>query len=306
MNFFLKKPKNFNAYIQNRQSRNSTINFLRGRRLYDVKVANQTDLEIIKNTIDQLPIHVGIISEFAKSMQYFSDVTGIEWQKEINVKRITFKRPAMQDLDAATIALILENNPLDYDLYQYGLDRFNQTCQLTKTPSIRFTKDKYAHVIPYVTKTCLFEFSMQHKTFIKKNFIFFKDLTFYLLKEKKILDGFIFVQTWNATFVNTIRHYYGNSNLEKAINLVVDESIDPLEQTYQIGQSIEVHLIALKNQEPLLNKPLVFIPAIVAMPVIKPPVKQGLFKRIFKKKISAHRGLVQSRQKPKLNSYSIK
>jgi hypothetical protein len=125
---------------------------------------------------------------------------------------------------------------------------------------------------------------MQHKTFIKKNFIFFKELTFYLLKEKKILDGFIFVQTWNATFVNTVRHCYGNSNLEKAINLVVDESIDPLEQTYQIGQSIEVHLIALKNQEPLLNKPLVFIPAMVAMPVIKPPVKQGLFKRIFKKK----------------------
>ena len=79
------KPINFKSYIKNRQTQNGVTNFLVGRRMYDLHAANDSDLENVLEVIDELPIHVGIFEEFATSMKYFSDKTGIKWKKNIEL-----------------------------------------------------------------------------------------------------------------------------------------------------------------------------------------------------------------------------
>lgn len=239
MKFFRKKPLIFEEYIMNTQTQNATINFLKGRRLYDIIVPTKTDLKEIIDAIDSIPIHVGIFEDFEASMQFFSNVTNIKWKKEIPIKRMTFKRPDKEDVSEEIKKLILDNNKLDMELYNYCLDKFSKVKDDLKIKKIKFLKNKYNDVIPYVAKTCFFEFCMTNKKFIKQNFNYFKDLTFYLLKDKNIKDGFIFTQMWNETFVKSISYHFPNTAFSNMLENSFNVNSDPLDQTVGIAESLD-------------------------------------------------------------------
>ncbi len=283
MNFFRKKPTCFIDYIKDRQTQNSTINFLKGRRLYDTKIPTISDLDDVLDAIEQIPIYVGIFEEYEKSMQYFSDVTDIKWKKEMEVKRITFKRPLISELNEETKELILEHNKLDIELYQFSLEKFNALKKGLKDPKINFTKDKYTHIIPYVVKTCLFEFCMDNKKFIKQNFTFFKDLTFYLLKQKDIKDGLIFTRTWNETFINAISQHFPESIFLQKLKSEYILDGDPLDETYKIAKSVDDFFKENSLNSHSFYTPMQFSASLVVEIKLPKIDKKGFFSQFFKK-----------------------
>ncbi|PIZ56115.1 MAG: hypothetical protein COY22_02185, partial [Candidatus Tagabacteria bacterium CG_4_10_14_0_2_um_filter_40_13] len=211
----------------------------KGRRFLGIQKATVNDLDDVLDAIEQIPIHVGIFEEFAASMQYFSEVTDIKWENEMEVKRMTFRRPQISDLAEDTKSLILKNNSLDLELYQFCLERFNSIKSGLKDSKITFIKDKYNHVIPYALNACLFEFCMNNKKFINQNLLFFKDLTFYLLKQKGIKDGLIFTKTWNETFLKAVDHHFPNSMFYQKLALVFNKDGDPLEEIEKIAKAVD-------------------------------------------------------------------
>ena len=86
------KPKDFKAYIKSRQTQNYVVNFLKGRRMYDLHTAKEQDLKDIIEAVEKLPIHMGIFENFSESLTYFSLNTGIKWKKKINSLQINLAR----------------------------------------------------------------------------------------------------------------------------------------------------------------------------------------------------------------------
>jgi hypothetical protein len=254
--------------------------------LYDIRIPSESDLEDILDAIDQIPIHIGIFEAFADSMTYFEQIADLKWKKEIDAKRITFKRPLVSELNQATKDLILECNALDLELYDYGLKKFKAIQKTLKPSKITFNKDKYLHIIPYVAKTCLFEFCVEHKKFIKAHFLFFKDLTFYLLKTLQIKDGKNFTKVWNATFVHSIQQHFPNSLFEKQITAAYQEQKDPLETTTQLGSVIDQFFKKYKQEAHPFYVSMHFSEQLIikeALNLSQSPKKESLFRRFFKK-----------------------
>lgn len=241
-NFFRKKPKSLESYIHNVQTQNATINFLKGRRLYAIQRANEEDLEDVLEAIDELPIHIGLFEEFSDSLNYFGSVLDIDWPREMIAKRMTFQRPTVAELDSSTKEMILECNSLDLELYEYGQDRFQkQKEQLgANWKPIVFDKDKYDHVIPYVRKTCLLEFCLKHKKFIKVNFEYFKKLNFYLLDNKAIYDGKHYVSLFNQILSTSIQKQFPDSSLSKQVQQAYEKKKDELKTTSEIANVIDL------------------------------------------------------------------
>lgn len=233
------KPTNFEDYIKNYQTQNGVVNFLMGRQFFSTRKANEDDLEDIIKTIDTIPIHVGIFEEFETSLQYFSDVANIKWKKEIDVKRMTFNRPKVDELSNDIKALILENNQLDLKLYEYCLNKFDEIKKVTKKVSIEFKKDKYNHIIPYSVSMCLFEFCMENKKFINYNKPFFKQLTSFMITDLKITDGLVFTKTWNETFLNAISYYYPDSPLYDLLKKNYNPDNDALDETNKLANILD-------------------------------------------------------------------
>ena len=271
------KPINFKSYIKNRQTQNGVTNFLVGRRMYDLHAANDSDLENVLEVIDELPIHVGIFEEFATSMKYFSDKTGIKWKKNIEVKRMTFKRPLVDELSEELKDLILENNQLDQKLYEHCLLKFNALKSKYSQPNINFIKDKYNHVIPYSAKCCFFEFCMENKKFIKQNFNYFKSLTFYLLNNRKIRDGKEYCVIWNESFLKAIGDQYPNSDFYNSISNSYNNEGDPLEETTRIANTVDEFFTINKNNANQYYQPLKFKEELVVQ-----QQKKGFFRSLFK------------------------
>ena len=270
------RPKNFKAYVKSKQTQNYVVNFLKGRRMYDLHSAKEQDLKDILEVVQKLPIHIGIFENFSESLTYFSKNTGIKWKKNIEVKRMTFKRPKSDEISKEIRDLIIENNQLDIQLYNYAFKKFNElNPKLIKT-NISFTKDKYSHVIPYSAKWCFFEFCMENKKFIKQNLGYFKSLTFFLINEKGIRDGRIFTQAWNESFLNTISIHFPNSNFEKSLITAFNNSSEPLEQTDEIAKALDIFFNENKNKVNNFYKPLVF-----NSNQVKIPIKKGFLSRLF-------------------------
>jgi len=280
-----KKPTTFKSYIKNRQTQNGVVTFLKGRRFYDIKAPNERDLDDILDAIDQIPIHVGIFEEFDASLQYFTDVTKIELNKNIDVKRMTFRRPSVNQLDEETKKLILDNNQLDWELYQYALDKFNKIKDNFKSPEFVFKKDKYTHVIPYAMQTCLFNFCMENEKYIQQNLKFFKELTFFLTKDLKITDGEIYTKTWNEAFVHSVAHHFPNSSFAQKIEAAFDPEKAPLDTTYKIGKVVDRFFKEEKHNAHAFFAPMTFIKNLV--PKIEEPKskveKKSFFNRFFGK-----------------------
>jgi len=283
MELLKKQPRDFNDYIQNYQTHNGVVNFLKGRRFFDTRKASEDDLEDIIEAIKEIPLHVGIFEDFSTSLQYFSEVSNIKWKGEVEVKRMTFKRPKVEDLGDDLIKIILENNQLDLKLYEYCFNKFETVKKNLKSANIRFKKDKYMHVIPYAITMCLFEFCMSNKKYIKQNLIFFRELTTFLLKQKNITDGLIFTQTWNETFLNAISYYFPSSPFYEALKTDYNFENDALDETYKLAMKVDEFF---KNSSVITNeyyKPMEFKGFLVVPLPQKNEQKKSFFDKLFKK-----------------------
>ena len=232
------KPKDFESYIRNRQTQNYMTGFLKGKRMYSTVNVTEDDLEDVLEAIDELPIHVGIFEEFSTSLAFFSKTIGVKWKKDIEVKRMTLRRPKISEVTEEIKLLIEECNSLDMELYNYCLERFNQSAEGVKG-NFSFHGDRYDHVIAYAARACLYEFCLENKNFIKQNFSFFKDLTFYLLKDLKIKDGRALTSIWNQTFLDTFDKHFTKSELSVKLREPSVFNDDPLEHAHRIGQTID-------------------------------------------------------------------
>lgn len=241
VNLIKPRPKDFHSYLSNRQTQNYMVGFLKGKKMYDKNGVTEADLADVIKAIDKLDIKVGIFENYNDSLAYFEKKGGLKVPKELSIKRVTFKRPNINQLDDELIQLIESTNKLDVELYNYCLNRFKE-----KTNGIqgkfKFTGDKYDHVIAYSARACFYEFCIQHKTFISNNFEFFKDLTFHLLNGRKIKDGRLFVETWNLTFLNHFNDYFPSSKLNLKLQHQLPKLDDPIDYADSIGGTIEAHL----------------------------------------------------------------
>ena len=59
--------------------------------MYSKHRSSEDDLTDIINTIEKIPVHVGIFEYFNESLSYFSDIAGIKWGRKIEVKRMTLR-----------------------------------------------------------------------------------------------------------------------------------------------------------------------------------------------------------------------
>jgi hypothetical protein len=238
---FLKpEPVDFKSYYTNRQTHNYMVGFLVGKRIYDTKPTTEDDLNKVIEAIEKLPIHVGIFEYFNPSMGYFQDVTGIKWHKRLEAKRMTLNRPKKEEISNEVRQIILENNYLDKKLYDYCLAKFEkEILPKHKNFSIDFVVSKYNHVAPYAAKSCLFEFCMDNKNYIKQNFEFFKGLTFYLLKDLKVSNGEVFCRTWNHAFHQAVSETHGGTPFFEIIDKAYKSSEEPLEVTINMAQALD-------------------------------------------------------------------
>lgn len=235
------RPNNFEEYIRHPQTQNYMLGFLKGKRMFDNEFPNQNDLQDVIKAIEKLNIYVGIFEEFGVSLTYFNRNASVEFKKEIEKKRVTFKRPAVKEVSEELKQLIREQNHLDQELYDFCYSRFKKASKGLKS-KIKFTGDKYDHVIPYAARTCLYEMCLTNKSFIKVNFDFFKSMTFFLLKTYNINDGRIYVKTWNSAFVSHIEKQFGETDLNKKLSEIQFDNEDPIEAVFKIGDEIESFL----------------------------------------------------------------
>ena len=283
MELLNKKPQSFESYIKNRQTQNGVITFLKGRRFYDIKQPTENDLDDILNGIDELPIHIGIFEHFADSLQYFTQVSKIALDKKIDVKRMTFRRPSVEEISEDIKNLILEKNALDWELYQYGLDKFQQIKSDLKKSEFIFNKDKYSHVIPYAAQTCLFEFCMENKKYIQQNLKFFRDMTFFLLKKRNIRDGKTYTELWNDSFVKAVSEHFPKTDFYESIKSI-SANIDPLDLTCEIAKTIDNHFKHKKHLAQEYYRPMEFREEFVKEIIITDNKKKGFLNRLFGKK----------------------
>ena len=270
------KPKTFEEYVNSPQTQNYVINFLKGNRMYSTVRPTDEDLSSIIDSIDTLPIHVGIFEQFSESLSYFTKHIGIEWKKDIPIKRMTIRRPKIENLSEELIQLIEKNNDLDLKLYEHCLKKFQQESEL-KPNKHRFSGNRYDHVLAFAARACLYELVLSDKNFIKQNFNFFKSLTFYLLNDLKIRDGKDLITLWNLTFIKTLETDFPNSKLAEAINSI--HETNPIEYAYSIGNTIDSFLKS-NPKEKNLYRNMKFDKTLV--PKIKTPSKKNWIQKLFK------------------------
>ena len=239
-NLIKSKPKTFEEYVKSSQTQNYVTNFLKGNRMYSTVRPTSEDLKSIIDAIESLPIRVGIFEQFSESLVYFTKYIGIQWKKDIPIKRMTIRRPKIENLSKELIELIEKNNALDLKLYDYCLNRFQQESGLSSNKH-QFSGNRYDHVIAFAARACLYELVLSDKNFIKQNFNFFKSLTFYLINDLKIRDGKDLMTLWNTTFIETFSKDFPDSQLTKQLRSIKNgiENVDPIDLTYDIGKTID-------------------------------------------------------------------
>ena len=171
---------------------------------------------------------------------------------------MTFKRPLVSEIPKNIIELISENNKLDQKLYDFCLDRFQTKTSSLNNKNITFIKDKYNHVIPYCLKWCFFEFCLDNKKFLKVNFEYFKSLTFFLIKDKKITDGKTYTKSWNNSFINEFSESFKGSLLSLEITNSYKKGGDPFEELIKIAEIIDSYLKDTGGDRTNYYKPLKF------------------------------------------------
>ena len=270
------KPKTFEEYVKSVQTQNYVINFLKGNRMYSTLRPTQEDLISIIDSIDSIPIHVGIFEQFSESLSFFTKHVGLEWKKDIPIKRMTIRRPKIENLSQELIQLIEKNNALDLELYNHCLNKFQQESGL-KSNKHRFNGNRYDHVLAFAARACLYELVLSDKNFIKQNFDFFKSLTFYLLNDLKTRDGKELITLWNQTFINTLNTDFPNSQLAKELDPI--HETNPIDHAYSIGKTIDVFFKS-NPKEKSLYRNMKFDKALVSQKKAQP--KKNWIQKLFK------------------------
>lgn len=237
------QPTSLKQYVENRQTQNYMIGFLVGKRMYDTEYVTQDDLELVKNGIRNLHIHVGIFEQYQESMAYFEKALGIKWPKKIDVKRITLNRPKLDEVSNEIRELIIRKNKLDFDLYHFCLETFKENTQNLELKNIEFKKNKYDYVIKYTERFCLLGLEIQSKDFIQTHIRFFEDLNVHLHKKLKIKDGKTYTKLWNEALVQALKKHFPETVLSQEIDSIIEENSDPLDQTKAIAKAIDMVLL---------------------------------------------------------------
>ena len=270
------KPKTFEEYVKSPQTQNYVVNFLKGNRMYSTVRPTDNDLESIIDAIETLPIYVGIFERFSESLSYFTKYIGIEWKKDIPIKRMTIRRPKIENLSEELIQLIEENNALDLKLYEHCFSKFQQESGL-RSKKHSFNGSRYDHVLAFAARACLYELVLSDKNFIKQNFNFFKSLTFYLINELKIRDGKKLIIIWNEVFLSSMNSAFPKSELVKELDTINDD--DPIEHAYLIGSIIDAFFKNNPKQKSVYRN-MKFDKALVPELVSKP--KKTWIQKLFK------------------------
>jgi hypothetical protein len=231
-------PKNFEAYIKNGQTQNYMIGFLVGKQMYDTSFVTKDDLDLVKNTIQNIDIKVGIFEEYAASLAYFSSYSKLNWPKKIEIKRITLNRPSISEISEETKALALKHNALDFELYNYALAIFNERTKNLAKKNILFKGNKYDYVLKFTERFNLLEASLNDVGFLKANPLFFENLNNYLHHTLKVKDGKTYVELWNKALMNALKENCMETSLTKdVLKSALQE--DPLERNIEIGKAID-------------------------------------------------------------------
>jgi hypothetical protein len=275
------KPKSFSEFVNNPQTHNYVLSFLLGERIYATNRPAHNDLEKVISAIETLPIHVGIFEDFGASLDMFSNETGIKWKKNIDVKRMTFKRPSIEEIPEELKAKILSLNALDFELYNFCLETFNRKKIHLSSTRFKFNADKYNHVLPYMANFPFFEFCMESKLYVNANNTFFKELTHYLINILKINDGYKLTKAWNKTFLNSVNEYYPNSTFFATIQQAYSINNEPIEQTIAIARAVDSFIDKNPQVSAKYLKPMLFNELLVEIP--KTEIKE-LFKQLFYRK----------------------
>lgn len=247
-----KRPKNLKEYAQNSQTRNYMTAFFLGKRIYDTKPLTKDDLNKVIAAIDHYPIYVGILEEYDKSLNYLSDKMGVKWPKNIEIKRITLNRPKSNEISDDVRNIILENNQLDLELYNYCLAKL-KTHNFKTSKNFSFNKDKYGYVMKYTERFILAELfsSKSNLNFFAKNFDFFKDLNLAIKSKTDFFDGKKYVNSWNKSLLNFVKEIDSTF----PIDFESHKETDSLDLTKQIVNTIEKRSI---QKSKAYKKPLSF------------------------------------------------
>jgi hypothetical protein len=263
---FQKKPANFAEYAANPQTWNYVVSFLLGKPMYALQRPVRQDLDQVLRAVDELPIHVGIFEHFPESMQYFADITGVEWSRKMEAKRMTFSRPKAEELSEDLRDLILEKNNLDLELYKHCLEKFSLKMNELGKSRITFIKDRYLHVAPYMERYCLFEFCLENKQYLRQNFNFFRDLSNMLIQKERITDGRQLVQIWNASFLNAVSHHFPGSEFYLTLSKDFSHGRDPLEQLQLTAAAIDQFFSDHAVERDKYYRPMKFDKGLVVVP----------------------------------------
>jgi len=228
-------PKNLVQYAKHPQTKNSILNFLNGGRMYPKKPVTKSDLSRITSSIDNLNILVAIFEEFEKSISYFEKELKIKIPKQIDVKRITLNRPSLDEVDAETRKIIVENNALDIQLYDHCKAKFDQLN--VKNKNLNIQKDKYSYVMKYTERFNLMTLYSKSIQFKSRNAKFFNDLNVYLHQQIPFENGKDYVNNWNKILVHAIQDKRPNGSLDAILSDKSEE--DPLLTTEKICQYID-------------------------------------------------------------------
>ena len=250
-------PKNLKAYVSSRQTSNYMTGFLLGKRMFDTDLVDRDDLELVINSIERLNIHVGIFEDYARSLNYFADVTGIKWPKTIDIKRMTLNRPGKEEVSEDIKSIIREKNTLDYELYEYCRKRF-EAIDLKKIRPISFDGDKYNYVMKYTQRFNLLELALRDKSFIARQNRFFTALNMHLHKTLKLHDGRDYVRLWNTFFISAMKKAFPNKSITKRLSSL-DPGMEPLELTKAFCEEMNKSSKEVKS----LNAALQFNPSAV-------------------------------------------
>jgi hypothetical protein len=237
------KPKNLMEYAKSKQTRNYMTSFYLGKRIYAHEQVNKSQLELVKKCILNYPIYVGILEEYEKSLNYFSDKMNIKWPKKIETKRVTLNRPHLQEVTQDVKDLILENNQIDLELYNFCFDILQQH-KPKSAKSFQIKNDKYGYVMKYTERFQLFDLYKTNSRFFSSNIEFFKDLNLAIKSHTDFSDGKKYVNSWNKSLIYFLKY----SDDSFPINWEEEQAknIEPLDLTKKIVHSIEKLKINIK------------------------------------------------------------
>lgn len=241
-------PKSFKDYLNNKQTFNYNISFLLGKRIYSHEPVTKEDFRQVINSIEKLDIKIGMNEYFADSLCYFSDCLGFKVPKTVQSKRITLKRPKAEDISKTLYNQILENNSLDFDLYNYSLEKFN-ALKLNNKNNIQFEGDKYDYALVFANRFSLFEIELSNKKFIQINKLFFTELK-NALNKMNIKDSKVFVALYVNETLKALKDKYPKFDFNSLDKKMINK--EPLEKLSLLAKVIEQNDI-------LHTKPMVFL-----------------------------------------------